>query len=261
MILMKNWTWHPAWQSDTEWHMTALAKETQESEDEDEEDEDDDAPDEQDEPPPPSVNMSRLSTDQRRLSLSYLERLNCKVCLDQCWNHTSSSRACLSSPDWQVLSPFLAFQFHHTVQILSLFGWPSHTNEHRVPIGPFFFLCSDNSYPFDFVPQAASFCERWSLWFLVPLTVSSSHCQNHKRFHQLKTQSIFFFKEKFCCWHLCIGAMHAWAQHILHCGTLSIEGSWNQKKPFDPPQHAKTEDSKSKSGNHIALRILSFDGV
>ena len=38
--------------------MTALAKETQESEDE----EDDDAPDE---PPPPPVNMSRLSTDQR----------------------------------------------------------------------------------------------------------------------------------------------------------------------------------------------------
>lgn len=71
MILMKkNWTWHPAWQSDTEWHMTALAKETQESEDE----EDDDAPDE---PPPPPVNMSRLTTDQRRLSPSYLERLNC----------------------------------------------------------------------------------------------------------------------------------------------------------------------------------------
>ena len=70
MILMKkNWTWHPAWQSDTEWHMTALAKETQESEDE----EDDDAPDE---PPPPPVNMSRLTTDQR-LSPSYLERLNC----------------------------------------------------------------------------------------------------------------------------------------------------------------------------------------
>ena len=50
--------------------MTALAKETQESEDE----EDDDAPDE---PPPPPVNMSRLTTDQRRLSPSYLERLNC----------------------------------------------------------------------------------------------------------------------------------------------------------------------------------------